>query len=152
MKRFLLTATLAFSLTPLALAQDATQVYVGAHVITAAGPEFDNGVVVVQGGKIVDIGAADAVTIPQGAQRIDVAGKIIMPGLVDTHSHIGSGAAGGDGISPLQPDVRVMDGINVRDTGLQKARAGGITTVNIMPGSGHLLSGKTIYLKLRAGK
>jgi imidazolonepropionase-like amidohydrolase len=78
-------------------------------------------------------------------------GKTIMPGLVDTHSHIGSASAG-DGSAALQPDVHVMDGINVRDDGFQKARAGGITTVNIMPGSGHLLSGKTIYLKLRAGK
>ena len=41
----------------------------------------------------------------------------------------------------IQPDVRVLDAVNVRDTGLQRARAGGITTVNIMPGSGHLLSG-----------
>src|SRR4029077_1541029 len=46
---------------------------------------------------------------------------------------------------------RVVDAINVRDTGLKKARAGGITTVNVMPGSGHLLSGQTVYLKLRDG-
>jgi hypothetical protein len=44
-----------------------------------------------------------------------------------------------------------MDAINVRDAGIQKAQAGGITTVNIMPGSGYLLSGQTIYLKLRDG-
>jgi imidazolonepropionase-like amidohydrolase len=45
----------------------------------------------------------------------------------------------------------VIDAINVRDTGLKKARAGGVTTVNVMPGSGHLLSGQTVYLKLRDG-
>ena len=73
-----------------------------------------------------------------------------MPGLVDTHSHIG-GPAGGDGTAPINPDCRVIDAINVRDTGLKKARAGGITTVNVMPGSGHLLSGQTVYLKLRDG-
>ncbi len=74
-----------------------------------------------------------------------------MPGLVDTHSHIG-GPSGGDGSAPIQPDTRAADAINVRDAGLQKAQAGGITTVNIMPGSGHLLSGQTVYLKLRDGK
>jgi hypothetical protein len=46
----------------------------------------------------------------------------------------------------------VIDAINVRDAGLQKAQAGGLTTVNVMPGSGHLLSGQTVYLKLRDGK
>jgi imidazolonepropionase-like amidohydrolase len=135
-----------------ALAQDKPQAYVGATLIPISGGEIANGVLIVQGGKIVAAGSAADVQIPADAERHDVAGKTIMPGLVDTHSHIGSGAAGGDGSAALQPDVNVMDGINVRDTGLQKARAGGITTVNIMPGSGHLLSGKTIYLKLRAGK
>jgi imidazolonepropionase-like amidohydrolase len=45
-----------------------------------------------------------------------------------------------------------MDSLNARDTGLQRVQAGGITTVNVMPGSGHLLSGQTLYLKLRDGK
>jgi len=48
--------------------------------------------------------------------------------------------------------VRILDAVNVRDTSLMRARAGGITTVNIMPGSGHLLSGQTLYLKLRDGR
>src|SRR5207247_1097683 len=52
---------------------------------------------------------------------------------------------------PIQPEVRVLDSINIRDSTFKKARAGGITTVNVMPGSGHLISGQTIYLKLRDG-
>jgi imidazolonepropionase-like amidohydrolase len=75
---------------------------------------------------------------------------VIMPGLVDTHSHIGGGS-GGDSSAPIQPDVRLLDSFNPRDTSLKRARAGGITTVNVMPGSGHLLSGQTLYLKLREG-
>ena len=47
--------------------------------------------------------------------------------------------------------MRVLDSINVRSPGIQKAQAGGITTANVMPGSGHLLSGQTLYLKLRDG-
>jgi imidazolonepropionase-like amidohydrolase len=47
--------------------------------------------------------------------------------------------------------VRILDSVDVRDHSLERARAGGITLVNIMPGSGHLLSGQTIYLKLRDG-
>jgi imidazolonepropionase-like amidohydrolase len=71
-----------------------------------------------------------------------------MPGLVDTHSHIG-GIGGADQSGPIQPDVRIHDSINVRDSGFMRARAGGLTTLNIMPGSGHLLSGQTIYVKIR---
>ena len=56
---------------------------------------------------------------------------------------------GGDGSGPIQPDVRVYDSLNVRDSGFRRAHAGGLTTLNCMPGSGHLLSGQTVYLKLR---
>src|SRR5687768_15317891 len=134
----------------IASAQDKPHAFVGARIIPIAGDEIPNGVLIVQDGKIVNITPAE-IQLPSGAIVHDVSGKVIMPGLVDTHSHIGSASAG-DGSAALQPDVDVMDGINVRDDGFQKARAGGITTVNIMPGSGHLLSGKTIYLKLRPGK
>jgi imidazolonepropionase-like amidohydrolase len=75
----------------------------------------------------------------------------LMPGLVDTHSHIG-GAAGADASAPIQPETRVLDAVDVRDAGFQKAQAGGITVANIMPGSGHLISGQTLYLKLRDGE
>jgi imidazolonepropionase-like amidohydrolase len=127
-----------------------TVAFTGARLIPIAGPEIDSGTLVIRDGRIAAVGATGAVRIPAGARRIEMRGRTIMPGLVDSHSHIG-GAAGGDRSAPIQPEVRVMDAINVRDSGIQKAQAGGITTVNIMPGSGHLLSGQTIYLKLRDG-
>ncbi|MBS1975137.1 MAG: amidohydrolase family protein, partial [Bacteroidetes bacterium] len=52
----------------------------------------------------------------------------------------------------LNPEVRVLDAVNPESSGFMKALAGGITTVNIMPGSGHLMSGQTIYVKLRESK
>ncbi len=121
--------------------------FVGAHVIPISSTEIENGVVLVQDGKISAVGTKDAVTIPEGATVIDVSGRILMPGLVDTHSHIGGGW-GADGSGPIQPDVSVFDAINVRNTGFQRAQAGGITVANIMSGSGHLMSGKTAYLKM----
>jgi imidazolonepropionase-like amidohydrolase len=80
-----------------------------------------------------------------------VKGKVIMPGLVDSHSHIGGGQ-GADPSGPAQPEVRILDALDVRSASIQKAQAGGITTVNVMPGSGHLISGQTLYLKLRDGR
>lgn len=133
-----------------AWAQERPQAFVGARVIPVAGPEIVRGVLVVQGGKILAVGSEDEVRVPADAVRHDLGGKVIMPGLVDSHSHIG-GPRGGDSTAPIQPDCRVIDAINVRDAGIQKAQAGGITVVNVMPGSGHLLSGQTVYLKLRDG-
>jgi len=71
-----------------------------------------------------------------------------MPGLVDTHSHIGEGD-GGDRSSTTHPDVRILDAVDPMSDTFKKAIAGGITTVNVMPGSGHLMSGQTVYLKMR---
>ncbi|MFM8333976.1 MAG: amidohydrolase, partial [Opitutaceae bacterium] len=134
-----------------ALAQDKPLVFTGARIIPIAGQPVDNGVLVVQGGRILAVGPAASTTIPAGAEVRAARGKVIMPGLVDSHSHIG-GASGADGASPVQPDVRVLDAIDVRHASIQKAQAGGITTVNVMPGSGHLISGQTLYLKLRDGR
>jgi imidazolonepropionase-like amidohydrolase len=133
------------------LAQDAPVAFVGARLVPIESPEIADGVLVVHKGRIVAVGPAASTSIPAGATRRDVAGKVILPGLVDTHSHVGS-PEGADASAPLQPDVRVLDSVDVLDTGIQKAQAGGLTTVNVMPGSGHLLSGQTLYLKLRDGR
>jgi len=139
-----------FSLAAIGLAQETPQAFLGARIIPIAGPEIPEGTLVVHKGKILAVGPSQSTSIPDGAERHDVKGKILFPGLVDSHSHIGS-VEGADSTAPIQPDARVLDSINVRDSGIQKAQAGGITTANIMPGSGHLLSGQTLYLKLRDG-
>ena len=139
-------AALSFSAT--LVAQEDPHAFTGARILTITGGEIENGTMLVQRGKIVAVGTA--VAVPADATVHDLAGRILMPGLVDTHSHVGQGA-GADGSAPIQPEVRVLDSINVRHSGIQKAQAGGITTANVMPGSGHLLSGQTVYLKLRDG-
>lgn len=132
----------------LATAQERPIAFTGATLLPISGDPVENGTLLVHRGRIVAVGAD--VRIPADAERRDMSGRVIMPGLIDTHSHIGQ-AAGGDNSAPIQPDVRVLDAINVRHAGIAKARAGGITTANVMPGSGHLLSGQTLYLKLRRG-
>jgi imidazolonepropionase-like amidohydrolase len=146
-----LTLTAWFGLAAGLYAQDKPIAFTGAHIIPIAGEPIPNGVLVVQAGKIVAVGPAGSTTIPAGAESIDAGGKVLMPGLVDSHSHIGAGT-GADGSSALQPDARVLDSFDARDASIQKAQAGGITTANVMPGSGHLISGQTLYLKLRDGR
>jgi len=150
--RTLLPIALA-ALTQLACAttgQSPPVAFTGAHLIPVSGPELDDGVLVVQDGRILAVGGPRT-AIPDGARVIDVSGKVIMPGLVDTHSHIGE-PWGGDQSGPLHPDARALDAINVRHPSIQRAQAGGVTIANLMPGSGHLMSGQTAYLKLRDGR
>ena len=125
-----------------------TRAFTGAHIIPIDGPEIENGTLLIEDGRIVAVGPANTVDIPRRAERHNVKGMVIMPGLVDTHSHIGE-PSGGDRSAPIQPETRVLDSVNARDAGFQKAQAGGVTTANIMPGSGHLLSGQTLYVKYR---
>jgi imidazolonepropionase-like amidohydrolase len=129
-------------------AQDKPTVIHNAMIYPVEGQAIAHGDLVVHHGKILGLGSVGSVTIPSDAVTVDATGKVVMPGIVDTHSHIGGGSLG-DRSGPLQPDLRILDGIDARDETFQKARAGGITTVNVMFGSGFLMSGQTAYLKLR---
>lgn len=151
MKRLLFTFFLCGWASVLgADAQEVPQAFRGATLYPISSEPIEDGVLVVRGGTIESIGAEGDVEIPSGAKVHDVSGMVILPGLVDTHSHVGN-VSGGDYSASMHPGVRALDVIDVRSPSLMRARAGGITTVNIMPGSGLLMSGQTAYLKLRAG-
>lgn len=130
------------------LAQERPIAFTNAYIIPVEGTDLTKGTLLIKGGKIIALGSN--VLIPAEADIKDMKGQIIMPGIVDSHSHIGSGE-GADGSAPIQPEIRISDSINVENTSIRRAQAGGLTTVNVMPGSGHLLSGQTVYLKLRSG-
>src|SRR5437763_11187381 len=117
------------ALLPLALAafaahdgaarDGAVTAYRGARLLTAEGAPIDNGVLVVKGGKIAVVGPAAEVKIPEGAAVRDVTGKVIIPGLVDSHSHIGiyprpgvpANSDGNEMSGPVQPGLRALDAI-----------------------------------------
>lgn len=120
----------------------------GATLHPVAGPVVDDGALVVDAGRIVQVGSRAEATIPKNAVKIDVSGKHIVPGLVDSHSHIG-GARLHEGLGPIQPAVSAVDAFDPTHASVARARAGGVTTVNVMPGSGKLMGGQTATLKLR---
>ncbi|MEP7147631.1 MAG: amidohydrolase family protein [Acidobacteriota bacterium] len=148
MKQLYLCVAAVLLMTCPLLGQSRPIAFINARIIPIAGPVIPHGILLVQDGKIIAVGPSHTIRLAADVEKIDVAGKTIMPGLVDSHSHIGSGS-GADASGPIQPDVRLLDGINARASSLQRAQSGGITTVNVMPGSGHLDSGQTLYLKLR---
>lgn len=129
----------------------------GAMIYTAAGPVIRRGTLVVHKGKILDVGAVEQVKIPKDAVVRDLSGKVLIPGLVDTHSHIGiyprpqvpAHSDGNEMTGPVQPGLRALDAIYPDDPGIRMALAGGVTTANIMPGSGNAIGGTTLYVKLR---
>ncbi|MEZ5989698.1 MAG: amidohydrolase family protein [Planctomycetota bacterium] len=137
--------------------QDEVLVFRGARIETAAGPAIPSGDLVIKGGKVVAVGKTGEVEVPRGARQVDCRGRVIVPGLVDTHSHLGvysipSVRANSDGnemTGPIQGIVRAEDSINPADPAIRMALAGGITTANIMPGSGNVIGGQTAYVKLR---
>ena len=130
---------------PLA-AQDRPHAFVGARIIPIEGEPIERGVLVVHRGAIVTVGP-DGTAVPDDAVRHDVAGKVIMPGLVDTHSHIGGGD-GGDRSAPLHPSVRILDTIDARDDGIQRAQAGGVTVAPDDDGRPCLRPGESVSVAL----
>jgi imidazolonepropionase-like amidohydrolase len=134
-----------------------TRVLRGAKIYPVSGPPIERGVLVVTDGKIVTVGSEGKVSIPPGATIQDVSGKILMPGIVDSHSHIGiapnPAVADSDDDNemsgPIQPGLRALDAIDPADPNIRMATAGGVTTANILPGSGNVMGGQSAYVKLR---
>ena len=114
---------------------------VGGRVIPVAGAPFEDGVVLVADGRIEAAGRD--VRVPEGAERVDATGKVVLPGLVDAHTHLGvheeaEGWAGDDTnelTDPVTPHLRALDAINPGDLGFADAVAGGVLTVNVSPGT-----------------
>jgi len=123
-----------------------------ATVLTGTGERLNNTDVLIKKGKILEIGsniAADNVTI------IDAKGKWVTPGVIDVHSHLGvypspsveSHQDGNEMTSPVTANVWVEHSVWPQDPGFQAARAGGITTLQILPGSGNLIGGRGVTLR-----
>jgi len=95
--------------------------FINARIIPVVGQPIEQGILLVQNGRITAVGDARTVRLSADVEQIDMQGKTIMPGLVDSHSHIGEGA-GADGSNPIQPEVRLLDSLNPRAPSLRRAR------------------------------
>jgi len=124
-----------------------------ATILTGTGDRIDGGSIVMQDGLIVDIGTN--LEVPAGATVIEANGKWVTPGIIDTHSHLGNYASPGvasqaDGNEMTDPNtaqVWAEHGVWPQDPGFGHALAGGVTSLQILPGSGNLFGGRGVTLK-----
>ena len=129
----------------------------GAAVMTAAGKIYARADLLVEGRKIAAVGVD--LPVPAGATVVDLAGKTLTPGIIDTHSHIGVYAApglighndGNEATAPNTAGVRAGDAYFPQDPQIDRARAGGITTMQILPGSANLFGGRSVTVRLLPG-
>ena len=128
---------------------------VGATVFDGAGGEIANGTVLLQGGRIVAVGDAQ-LAVPAGYKRVDGTGKFVTPGVIDIHSHLGVYASpavqahsdGNEATAPTTPQVWAEHSVWPQDPGFSRALTnGGVTSLQILPGSANLIGGRSVVLK-----
>ena len=124
-----------------------------ATVLTGTGERLDDAAVLLVDGKIESIG--EAPDSREGLRVVDATGKWVTPGLIDVHSHLGvypapgvqAHADGNEMTSPETPEVWAEHAVWPQDPGFHTARAGGVTTLMILPGSANLFGGRTVTVK-----
>ena len=124
------------------------------NILTAAGPLIRNGAILMQGGKIAAVGPS--VDAPADAIVIDGAGKYVTPGIIDDHSHLGVYASpGGNALSdgneatnPSTPYVWAEHSVWPQDPQFPRNLAGGVTALQVLPGSANLIGGRSVVLKV----
>jgi len=125
-----------------------------ATVMTATGQEIANASVLIQDGKIVAVGAS--ITAPAGVLVVDGTGKFVTPGIIDTHSHLGVYAApgtqaesdGNEATNPVTSEVWAEHSIWPHDPQIPLAVAGGVTVMQVLPGSANLVGGRSATVRL----
>src|SRR3984885_7218878 len=136
--------TLSVSLAAAQSAHDENVLVVqGARILPIMAPPIAQGGLVIKGGKIVAVGEAGKVQIPAGAKVQDATGKVIMPGIVDSHSHIGimgnptvaDSQDANESSGPVQPALRAFDAINQADPNIRMATAAGCPPPTLCPRS-----------------
>src|SRR2546430_357661 len=127
-----------------------------ATIMTAAGQEIQGGSILWRDGRIVSVGTGAQVQAPADAVVVDGTGKWVTPGVIDVHSHLGVYAApgtfaesdGNEATQPVTAEVWAEHSFWPQDPQIPLAIAGGVTTIQALPGSANLIGGRSAVLKL----
>ncbi len=123
-------------------------------ILTAAGPSIRNGAILLRDGKVAAVGAT--VDAPADAVVIDGGGRFVTPGIIDTHSHLGVYPApgtqalsdGNEATNPVTANVWAEHSVWPQDPQFPRNLAGGVTTLQVLPGSANLIGGRSVVLKV----
>lgn len=149
-----LTLILTLALPPFAPAQQKPIALKGGKLLTITHGTIDNGVLVMQDGKITAVGAN--ITIPANAQVIDVTGMTIYPGLIDSETHLGLTEISGEAMTndllepsdEIMPHMHVADAYHAESALIPVSRLNGITNAVVAPQSGDTLPGQDSFIQL----
>jgi len=131
---------------------------VGAHILTGTGEEIPEGTVLIKDGRIEAVGAGLA--LPAGYDVVDAHGQWVTPGLIDVHSHMGvypvpevqAHSDGNELTDPNTAQVWAEHSIWPQDPAFNYSRRGGVTTIQVLPGSGNLFGGRSAILRNVPGR
>ncbi len=158
MNRTLIVTMLAVLTCGSARAQSNVVVVRAKTLVTMDGAPIENGVVLIENGKIKAVGPAASVTIPSGARVLEA--EVATPGLIDAHGTVGfSGYLNQphdqdqiDATEPIQPELRAIDAFNADERLIGWVRSFGITTVHVGHAPGPVISGQTLIAKTSGGE
>lgn len=122
-------------------------------ILTMEEKDYEKATVLVEDGKIKNIG--EDLKIPEDTEVYDGKGKVMIPGMIDAHTHVGIGEEGigwegadyNEMSAPITPHLRAIDAINPHEKGMEDARTHGITSVMTGPGSANVIGGENIVIK-----
>ena len=157
----LLTLVLVFALVPtvfstLTFAQDKAVAIKGGKLLTVTHGVIENGVIVMQGGKITAVGAASSVNIPSGAEVIDATGMTIYPGLIDSETQLGLTEISAEDMTndlvelsdEIMPHMHTAEAFHAESALIPVARMNGITNAVVAPEGGDTLPGQDSFIQL----
>ncbi|MCJ7587029.1 MAG: amidohydrolase family protein, partial [Candidatus Aminicenantes bacterium] len=154
--RFIIVALISAAASlPSAAADDSGLLIRAKRIYTATQGVIDEGMILIENGKIARIGKK----IPVQGKPREILAEVVIPGLIDAHTHLGvysvpniqENEDGNEMTNPVTPQVRAIDSFNFEDPALKIGRAGGVTTIISRPGSGNVIGGTSVAVKLKSG-
>jgi len=121
----------------------------GGTILTVTHGRIENGSIYIHNGKIAAVG--QNVPAPAGATVIDAAGKWVMPGIIDSHSHIALDDDVNEPTNPITPHMMMKDAFDYDDKMIYRALAGGVTTSLLLHGSANMIGGQAVVIKHKYG-
>ncbi|HEY6969475.1 MAG TPA: amidohydrolase [Candidatus Angelobacter sp.] len=121
----------------------------GGTLLTVTHGKIENGSIYIHNGKIAAIGKT--VQAPSNATVIDASGRWVMPGIIDSHSHIALDNDVNEATSPITPSMMMKDAFDYNDKAIYRALAGGVTTSLLLHGSANMIGGQAIVIKHKYG-